>query len=196
MSLDEYSMYYEDNFLPNFYFNSIKEEVFKYDFPWYFNENIAGRAEDHADDVTFAKNQYGFYYTYFDHNHGWSNSSSLLRPIIPAIEEKFKIGIESLMRIRVGMLTNVGESGSHYPHVDYPYPHRTVLLYLNESDGDTIFYNEFYEKDVENPKLTVNLRHKPVENRAILFNGLQYHSSSAPTSCVRRLALNINFISR
>lgn len=194
--MDEYSLYYEDNFLPNFYLNTIKQEVFRHDFPWYFNENIAGRSEDKAEGVNFAKSQYGFYYTCFDYNYGWSNSSAIFRPLVPAITEKFGIEIESLMRIRIGMLTNIGESASHYPHVDYPYPHRTVLLYLNESDGDTIFYNEFFEKDIEDPSLTVNLRHSPKENRAVLFNGLQYHSSSAPTSCARRMTININFISK
>lgn len=195
MSQDTFNLYYEDNFLPQFYLQSIKDEVLNNNFPWYYRDKTAGTATEDSKTVNFASHQYGFHHTPFDHQFGWSNNGLLFKPIIGAIEERFEIRVDTLIRIRLGMLTNIGEDASHYPHVDYNYPHKTVLLYLDSNGGDTIFYNEMYDIEEPNKELTVNMRHSPVENRAVLFEGLQYHSSSAPTEASRRVAININFIS-
>lgn len=195
MSQDFFNMYYEDNFLPQFYLQSIKDEVLNTNFPWYYRDSAAGTARENSDSVTLANHQYGFHHTPFNHEYGWSNNGMLFRPIIGAIEERFDIRVDTLIRIRLGMLTNIGQDASHYPHVDYNYPHKTVLLYLDNSDGDTVFYNEMYDAEDDDQKLTVNMRHAPVENRAVMFEGLQYHSSSAPITNSRRITMNINFIS-
>ena len=65
------------------------------------------------------------------------------------------------------------------------------VLYLNDSDGDTVFYNEKLNDNYK--ELTVQSRNKPVKNQAVLFDGLQYHSSSVPEKNTTRIALNINF---
>lgn len=191
----KHDIFYEDNFLPDFYINSLKEEVMRRDFPWYYVEDIAGNHANNSPDVNFLKNQYGFFHTPFQYAVGWGMNSSIFRPVIHAIEDKFDVRVDTLLRFRIGMLTNVGESGCHYPHVDFNYPHTTVLVYLNDSDGDTVLFNEVFDGETEPESLTVHTSHAPVYNRALKFYGLQYHSSSAPTKNERRLAMNINFIS-
>ena len=187
-------IFYQDNFLPNFYFESLKEELIKESFPWFFKKEIAGYSERVENNIIYLKNQYGFYHTLFHEDFGWSNNSILFKPVISAIQENFNLKIEFLLRMRVGLLTNVGEVGSHYPHIDYDVPHKTVLLYMDNSDGPTIFYDAHYQDESDISKMSSFAMSEPIANRAIMFNGLRYHSSSSPVNFEKRLAININFI--
>ena len=69
------------------------------------------------------------------------------------------------------------------PHTDKPIPHWVCLYYLNDSEGDTIFYDSSGEE--------IN-RVSPKKGRIAFFDGLIVHSGSRPTSNHRK-ALNINF---
>jgi hypothetical protein len=75
---------------------------------------------------------------------------------------------------------------------------------LNSCDGNTIIYNEVYDhKSQTSPldylnnnlknNLTVLSEVEPVENRLVLFNGLQYHSSQRPVNSPYRIILNVNY---
>ena len=75
------------------------------------------------------------------------------------------------------------------------------LLYLNDSDGETIVYNEKYDLQsnvgmadyILNKELTVMEKIECKSNRFVLFDELHYHSSTCPTNVDRRIALNFNF---
>ena len=40
------------------------------------------------------------------------------------------------------MTTYVGKEFIHDPHIDFDFPHIASIYYVNDSDGDTIFYNQ------------------------------------------------------
>jgi hypothetical protein len=66
------------------------------------------------------------------------------------------------------------------------------LYYVNNSDGETIIYNEKYEgKPIG--KLTVKQRITPVKGRAVLFDANQIHSACIPTEKKYRLIINSVF---
>ncbi|BCU98944.1 MAG: hypothetical protein CM15mV24_1690 [Bellamyvirus sp.] len=46
------------------------------------------------------------------------------------------------------------------PHVDNPNPHIATIFYLNDSDGNTVIYNEKIGKtpDIDESKLTIKRR--------------------------------------
>jgi hypothetical protein len=108
--------------------------------------------------------------------------------------------------MRYETLTNQGFTIVNEHHVDVGVPHMVALMYLNDSDGDTIIYKEkmnpnhyktpftleeydMYLRD----KLTEDRRVTPKANRVVLFDGATYHSSSTPTTVDRRITMNINF---
>lgn len=69
------------------------------------------------------------------------------------------------------------------PHVDYPTKHNVVIMYLNDSDGDTfIFDKQFKNKEyypIEKIKgFKVLKKVKPQQGRIINFNGSYYHANS------------------
>lgn len=81
------------------------------------------------------------------------------------------------------------------PHVDWDFPHKTLVYYINECDGDTILFNEHYVQQENGMiELSLNSRIQPKMGRAICFDGLTYHATSNPINSSQRLILNINFI--
>ena len=80
------------------------------------------------------------------------------------------------------------------PHIDYNFPHKTVIFYLNDSDGPTWIFNEKFNGPEEPTKFTVGEKVDPKENRMILLDGLQYHTASNPINSDRRVILNVNYV--
>lgn len=108
--------------------------------------------------------------------------------------------VNELIRIRAGLVGITAEQFVHEAHVDFEYPHKTALLYLNESDGPTTFYDQIYDPETKvDPRYsfkeyTVNTRIDPEPNKMVIFNGLTYHASSTPTKVPRRLVINVNYV--
>ena len=184
-----------DNFLPKFYQESIYKSILFEQTPWVAIDNISGGDMTvTADGVDMFKTQSVFYHLCYADEQVYSNLFYTLRPIIDAAEHYTQSPVNKLLRIRVGLFIKSADAGSNAPHVDYVDPHKTLLYYVNDSDGDTILYNEFYEKDKHKTRFTIKNKVSPKQGRAILFDGLQYHSSSVPIVNDRRVAVNINYI--
>jgi len=191
--------------LPKPIFDEIKARIFAKEFPWYF---VASTAYGH--DSSNLLDSYSFYHTVI--NAGKRDSflaDSLAFPILEALSKTIEIDdtIEKhieLIRIRIGLITKKHAPIVHGPHIDKDLEHKSALIYLNNSDGDTLFYNEYYNpnynmtsdeyyKNVLNKKVTIKTRITPKENSLVWFDGFQYHSSSSPTIVPRRVVININY---
>ena len=114
------------------------------------------------------------------------------------LEEKANITVKELYRIRLALNTSVGKEVQHYPHVDLTEPHKVLLYYVNDSDGDTFMFNEMYNLDTIEEKeelktFTLKERVTPKKNKAIIFDGLRYHSSSKPVKNTARYIINVDF---
>jgi hypothetical protein len=82
----------------------------------------------------------------------------------------------TLLRINANCLHPFKTTLSTVPHVDHPYKHRNLLLYLTDAGGDTI---------VEEQK------HTPKEDDALLFEGLHYGQSPMEN---RRINIIVTFL--
>ena len=113
--------------------------------------------------------------------------------ILHIFAKKHGIEIKETLRIKANILNKTDKQDHiHPPHVDMTTPHMVLLYYVNDSDGDTVIFNQKYS--AESSSLTVNRRISPKAGAAILFDGLTYHSSSSPQYAEERIVLNINFI--
>lgn len=198
MSENIFSPVQVENFLPNSYQKVLFDLVTQNSFPWYYHESISGI--DNLDQFSQDNLQYGFAHIAYSNDEAYEFSKTFY-PMIFFIEEKFNIPVEKLLRIRLGLnLRKTDKNVVHGPHVDYQVPHKTLLYYVNDSDGDTIFYDKFFEindmskNSVDFSEMKIEKTVSPKQNRAIVFDGLQYHSSSSPSKYVKRIAININFI--
>lgn len=169
-------------------FENIKKTVLEGDFPWYFIEDSAFNTKK------IKKEEIGINYSWFHLIYCKNNNKNIPEinssyynffylPVL-TILDSFNLNIDKLYRLRLGLTTTIGKDVINKPHIDYDFPHKTILFYINDSDGDTVFY--------KNDCKTIIKKIKPIENTAVLFNGMTYHSSSKPNKYQRRIVLNIN----
>ena len=105
-------------------------------------------------------------------------------------QELFGLDPLDMLRLRIGMQLPLIHSEPclhHNPHVDFPavkVKHKTVLLYLCDTDGDTFFFDD--DGDIIK-------RVTPKLGRAVVFDGHHMHASSSPTYGTR-IAANFNYL--
>ena len=166
-----------DNVLDEEYFFQIQSHILSTNWPWYYMDNISN-VEDN--------NNYGFFNILVNEN-GVNN----IGPLNELIQETSqRVGSNQLIRCRMDMTTNRGDSIKLEPHVDLTYPHTTAIFYVNDVDGNTIIYDQMYGDD---SKLTIKQEIQPKANRLIIFNGLHLHTGHTPTTCNQRVLINSNF---
>jgi hypothetical protein len=109
------------------------------------------------------------------------------------LEQKFNREFESrLIRAKANLMlrhSNYPKDFYTIPHIDHFGEIETFLYYVNDSDGDTVVFNE---KNTEST-LTVNNRITPVRGKSVLFDSSYFHSSTPPTEHNERVVLNFVF---
>jgi len=128
-----------------------------------------------------------------------SYCSKLTYGFMPLALQFFEaLGAKQLLRMRINSVPAMGSNQVQMPHVDSFIPNCwNIIYYLNDTDGDTIIYNErtqnssefisFLSKDTWTEKQRVT----PKKGRAVAFKGDLFHSSSYPTK-EPRFVVNIN----
>ena len=181
-----------ENLVPESYADKL-EQLCK-NLPWFWYENISGYGESTADEVNTKGFQYGFSHVAMNDGEKRSQELENFMPLVYFMEEKLGIKVNNLYRIRIALNTWTGLDIQHNPHVDMNLPHKVLLYYVNDSDGDTVMYNEIHELNKSEPKkYTVSQRVTPAKGKAVIFDGWRYHSSSKPLNNAGRFIVNINF---
>jgi len=166
-----------NNVLNNSTFNLLQEEIFSNNFPWYFL-NCSAFTSTSNEDINFS-----FYHTILEDYKINSNYFNIVNLVALQLKDKFELDSYKIFRLRLGLTLSYGKEIINKPHIDCSNRiHKVILLYLNDSDGDTYFY--------ENGKVINSIT--PEKNKAVLFDGNTYHSSSKPFKNSRRIVLNIN----
>lgn len=93
-----------------------------------------------------------------------------------------KLNISQILASRIFLQTPSLNPGVQKPHIDTTNPHLVCLYYINDSDGDTIFYDG--GKEIK--------RASPKKGRIVFFDGLIKHSGSRPKNNHRAI-INFNF---
>jgi hypothetical protein len=173
------------------------------DFPWYYQPDIAfTNFDDHTNDPNVFSS-YGFTHVAWDCDHGKvSDVIHLISPIAESFEETTRIKINNFLRIKINLQTPlIDYTYDNYngAHIDRFEPHKTIIYYVNDSDGDTVIFNNIYDPNDKttwhlNTDLKIKEKITPVANSLYyLENGLTYHSGSNPIKSQRRITININF---
>jgi hypothetical protein len=118
-------------------------------------------------------------------------------PLIYTLMDLLKdtdFAFKDVHRVKVNMLVkDVGFCSYNYnePHVDNNDSNQkatSIIYYANDSDGETVFFNEFYSAETQ--KLTVAQRVMPKRNRIAVFDSERYHASSNPIANGARTVIN------
>ncbi len=190
-------MLLDDNFLDPSDILSLQKMMYKdpnSNFPWYFH---GGTNETTNQDAVLTNNKYidsqQFVHLAYHNSQKYSPFHDTCLYIFDKFVKKHNIKVENIFRVKANLILKDGDQTKiHYPHIDTDHEHLVFLYYVNDSDGNTIFFNKKYPED--NSNLIEQKHISPKAGRGVLFDGLQYHSSSSPIKNNIRCVINIDFI--
>jgi len=194
-----------DNFLPDLEFAKLQEYILSVNFPWFYCEHVSLPPAENFITDPLAVETDGFHHIFYDKEYDVESfATEYLNNFYKRLEEQLGFTKNNFIRIRSSMKSpKLGFTSENYnlPHIDYFFPHETLIYYLNDSDGDTrIFDQEFAQTknnwDEEPEKFTTKCRITPKANRLLWIDGFRYHTASNPIESKRRVIININLLPR
>ena len=90
-----------------------------------------------------------------------------------------QLEVKSLIRIKANLYPSTDNIEYQSEHIDYDYPHKGAIFYLNTNDGFTT--------------LEDGTKIESVENRILLFDPSKPHNSTTCTDNKCRVNVNFNF---
>tara|TARA_B100000427_G_C15240043_1_gene477344 strand:+ start:15 stop:617 length:603 start_codon:yes stop_codon:yes gene_type:complete len=189
-----------DNVLDEDYFFQLQSHMLSNNWPWYFNSNITnGESVDNSTNYGFFNciikqreertiGPFGTSVIPRPYNVDTDVNIDLLNAFISTVSSH--VGSKQIIRMRMDMTVNRGQSYLNEPHVDLTYPHTTTIFYVNDVDGNTLIYDQMNGDDSE---LTIKQEIQPKANRLIVFDGLHLHTGHTPTTCNQRVLINSNW---
>ena len=186
--------------LSNSFADEIKECLTGPQFPWHYSKRLT---YDEVITQKFIANDPkikdvdGFVNPLFVNGNKNNNYVDLFRPMMYFLEDKTGIIANEIIRIRAVWINKDATFGDYYnvPHVDIvdnENPHKTLIYYVNNSDGDTILFKEFFTGELDSTKKTIEQTIQPCKNKCVVFDGLRYHTGCVPKHN-HRILININF---
>ena len=109
--------------------------------------------------------------------------SHIFLEVVYRLGNALDMAIEGIMQSRIFVHLPSPNPGLDEKHIDTPDDHYVCLYYINDSEGDTIIFDDNGE---EIQRVT------PKKGRIVFFEGSMYHCSSRPETKTRAI-LNFNF---
>ena len=168
-------------------FIEVYDNIVPLEYQDYLYNLITGRVPDRSFPLFFTPNlshnttieDYGF-------NNEFNNVSDHKEDILRVsygLSDYLNFKISTIFLQRVFFQTPSKKSYIPRPHNDLSKPHWVCLYYVNDADGDTIFYND---------KGSEIKRVSPKKGRIAFFDGSIKHSAGIPTTN-ERIVINICF---
>ena len=168
-----------DNIIPSFLADKL-EDLALNDIAYKYYTNITGGSNKYSP---------GFSHIFLGENDKnvrllTSNFCFTFFQIIYNLCTKLNISLIDIIRGRVFLQIPSINPEITEPHTDLDFSHFVCLYYVNDSDGDTIFY--------KNDEKTIIKKITPKKGRLVFFDGSIPHSSTPPSKS-HRIVVNFNF---
>lgn len=156
-------------------FKELSNKIMSSDFSWYYNPNTV--------DKPIKDNIIQFTHRCKENNQIHSNFYNELNEIFKVLNraKPFSDIERCKFNLTLPLNTQTTNTSIHQDHTEKNY--YTCIIYLNDSDGDTILYND---------DLKEIARITPKKNTGIIFNSTIQHKAELPTKGPR-VVLNIVF---
>jgi len=180
-----------ENFLSEEYANEIYDLHTDLEFPWFYcphtdRKTVLDKVKN-EDLKSKVISNYQFQHIYYEEQI----NSDYFSNILPIVENKDFLKIDKLTRVKANfntIISNYNKDNIQIPHTDLNERYKSVsnliyslLYYVNDSDGDTIFYDE---KENEIYRTT------PKKGKAVLFNSTILHCACNPIKNNKRIVIN------
>lgn len=183
-----------ENFLPEPYARELYDELTSSSFTWNYSDRTI-KDSSILECVNMHRHSDSAYFQHVVWNDKTkSNRFELFKPMLYFFEYRTGYIIKNVIRIVSNLMVPSEAPIFGIPHLDtksnVPDKVKTLLYYVNDSDGPTTLYNERYNSQrIES--LSELERYDPAFNKAILFESDRYHCSCTPTKSNR---IVINFV--
>lgn len=139
---------------------------------WFYRDNIGGFNDvDHT--------QFGFTHRAIGHPKD-SPLADFFANVTIAVADKAQLKIDKIYQSRAFLHTpSVKPHTKNNIHTDLDIEHNVCLYYVNDSDGDTILFNDDGSE---------RFRYTPKRNTALVFDGSIKHCASTPSKL--RMVIN------
>jgi 2OG-Fe(II) oxygenase superfamily len=191
-----------DNFLPHMYADQLEYEAeheLMYRYRQY-TSSIDGYSTEAPLIVTNNTIDYGQFvcsvlHSSYDVELKFKDYFERLKAIVFTAGNHIDKQICKVDRVKINLLLQqptASKDHHNFPHTDESDESQySMVYYINDSDGDTFLFNEFYYPDVPPPNtLTISQRVSPRKNRAVIFESHRYHASSNPIDHANRFVIN------
>lgn len=122
--------------------------------------------------------------------------------ILDEYAKRNNVTVTDIMRIKINNQTKSireewdEDTSCNEIHADNFTPsNRTLVYYINDSDGDTLLFDKLFDNKSEYD-LDLLMRVTPKQGRAVAFDTWRFHAPQNPTYTPRRYILNINFMEK
>jgi len=182
-----------DNFLTKTYYKTITELLEGTNFEWNYTPALS-EPPDHGPDP-FGLKDFGFTHNFWHKTNGPINKyAHFIQPLLFQVQDV--TNCDFILRARADMVTWTNEDFIHPAHIDFPFPNTASVFYINESDGDTIFYNVKPDDFPKGKELKEYDRVSPKANRLVIFDGSLLHTGCSPIKHKTRILINSNYIKK
>ena len=176
--------YFIENFLTKEQEDSIEQLIVDPDFSWGYTPGTVVEVESGVQSNSVYKK--GINPFQFVHMTDLNQCQYIdtITPVLNQITLQFESNIK-ILRCKFNFLPKGIDSTYHYPHIDDSEEDViTALYYVNDSDGDTYFFDN---------ELNITNTMTPKKGRMVFFDSNKLHSSSSPIDNDYRIVMNTVF---
>ena len=193
-----------ENLLDQRLADEIEKHFFSWDFPWYYYPATSVRYADN-DPIAFTTTKntietpqlnHIFKYDYKERCHLYKE---MIIPMMDCLERRIHLDIkDKVYRAKANLLlpnNGLKETDHHSPHADMTTSegsYFSMIYYVNESDGDTLFFDKTIDgkTSIDPESISIIHRETPKKNKLIIFDSDQLHCSSNPRFGTGRSVIN------
>jgi|688.fasta_scaffold907996_2 hypothetical protein len=184
LSVDSYLV---EDVLGNNQLVAMKDIIESPYFAWYFQQDTTYGYNNQYDET-----QYGFRHCLFKDNEKMSAYSDMFLPLAHIVADVVDKKLSYVKSMHVNLTLNHNKQHNGKPHIDHietlkidkPNSRYTAIFYLENVDGDTVFYKDDEE--------TVVYKQSPIQNGLVIFESNHFHSAMLPCLFGKRRVVNIN----
>ena len=156
-----------DNFLTEEKFLKVKNSILNSEFSWNLTPWVSNLQEN-------LKITSSYYFTHLFYSGLYVDQNChIFVDILNQLE------VKSLIRIKANLYPSTDNIEYQSEHIDYDYPHKGAIFYLNTNDGFTT--------------LEDGTKVESIQNRLLLFDPSKPHNSTTCTNDKCRVNVNFNF---
>lgn len=173
--------------------------------PWYWHSNTSYQdGGEKYQQMQKLQQQYPnivdngqFTHAVLDDGNVFSSNIGFFIPILYMFADKAKVTVTDILRIRINLMVQdktFTYENYNYPHTDIM-PSKVFLYYVNDSDGDTVLFNEtaIDNNDAFPTQFNIIKRVKPIAGTGVFFDSSRFHASCNPAHTPARYVINFNF---